>query len=461
MRTAFRSFAISSVAALLMAGMALGETRPRYGDTLRIETRSAAFLTPGSYGGDDSLSRLLFDTLTTVGMNGAIEPALATMWQGSEDGRRWQFWLRRNVVWHDGAPLTPEDVAQIVGAANASWRVHAVGDSVVIETDSPMPGMAAETGLTRNAMLRKAADGTVIGTGAYKIAANANGRIVLRANEDYWRARAFADAVEITMGRSLRDQALDLEVGRADITEASVEDLRRGASPRARMVVSRPIEFMAVVFSPKHGAVQNDRVREALALALDRNVIQSVLLQRQGEAGASLLPNWMTGYAFAFAAAQDLARARQLKIESGARGGIAVGYSTADPLARVIAERVVLNARDAAFNAQLVTDMAAADMVVERITLRSADPWTALSQVATEYGLQEEFKGAAWQDLFNAEHDLLAKRVMVPIVHLPRVYTAGARAPNVRVRPDGTIDLPQVWVAMPERSETRPVARTP
>jgi peptide/nickel transport system substrate-binding protein len=432
----------------VLALAAMAEMRPRYGDTLRIETRSAAFLTPSSYGADDTLSRLVFDTLTTVDANGTVEPAVATSWQSGNDNRRWQFWLRRNAVWHDGAPLIATDVAQIIGAANASWHVRPVGDSIVIETDQPEPGLAAEMALTHNALVKKLSDGTTVGSGPYKLVSTTNGRVVLKVNDDYWRGRAFADGVEITPGRSLRDQALDVDLGRADIVEASVEDLRRAASPRTRFLGSRPIEVMALVFSPKRSV--DDRVREAIALSLDRNAIQSVLLQRQGEASASLLPNWMTGYALAFSPAQDLARARQLKNESGSRVTIGIGYSGADPLARVIAERVVLNARDAGFAAQLVTDVAAADVVVERITLRSADPWAALSQVANDYGIQVEFKGAVWQDLFNAEHDLLAKRVVVPIVHLPRVYAISNRARGVRVAPDGTIDLPLVWLTAPE-----------
>lgn len=460
MCTALRSLAISSVVGVLLATSALAETRPQYGGTVRIETRSSAFLAPGSYGADDTLSRLIFDTLTVSDASGNLQPALATTWQGSEDSRRWQFWLRTNAMWHDGAPVTATDVAQIIAAANGSWRVRAVGDSIVIETDAVMPGMAAEMALMRNAIIRKSPEGELVGTGPYKLVSNVNGRVVLQVNQEYWRGRAFTDSVEITTARSLRDQALDLDVGRTDMTEAAIEDLRRGASPRSRVLASRPVEVMALVFSPKGGPVRDDRVREAIALSLDRNAIQTVLLQRQGEAGASLLPQWMTGYSFAFAATQDLTRARQLRTESGAKA-IAVGYSSADALARVIAERVVLNARDGGFAAQLVTDVASADLVVERITLRSADPWAALSQAASEYGVPVEFKGATWQDLFNAERDFLAKRVVVPIVHLPRVYAVAPRLRNVSIGPEGVIDMAATWVSPAERDSKPAAARTP
>jgi MarR-like DNA-binding transcriptional regulator SgrR of sgrS sRNA len=432
---------------LLAAGAAQAETRPKYGETLRIDTRSSAFLMPGSYDADDSLSRLIFDTLTMVDANGNLQPALATSWQGDAANRRWQFWLRRNITWHDGAPLAATEVAQAIAAANPAWQVRSVGDSIVIETDAPMPGMPAIMSLMHNAAVRKAADGTLIGTGPYKIVSNANGRTVLQANQDYWRGRGFVDSIEITSGRSLRDQALDLDLGRADLIEASLDDLRLQPSRRMRVSASRPIEVIALVFSSKHSAVQDDRIREAIALSLDRNAIQAVFLQRQGDASAALLPNWMTGYAFAFPSAQDLPRARQVRAESGARFTISIGYTSTDPLARTIAERVVLNARDAGFVAQLATDLAAADIVVEHISLRSGDPFAALSQVAGEYGQPLEFKGSSWQDLFNAERDLLSRRAIVPIVEVPRVYAAGPRLHNFRVASDGSLDIAQFWIA--------------
>src|ERR1700761_6941494 len=118
MRMPFRALAISSAVVVLMWSAGFAETRPRYGETLHIETRSAAFLNPGSYGADDSLSRLIFDTLTMVDAAGNLEPGLATAWQADASFRRWQFWLRRNVTWHDGATLSPAGVAQAVNNAN-------------------------------------------------------------------------------------------------------------------------------------------------------------------------------------------------------------------------------------------------------------------------------------------------------------------------------------------------------
>ena len=70
-----------------------------------------------------------------------------------------------------------------------------------------------------------------------------------------------------------------------------------------------PVRVLALVFSPRF---DDARAREALALAVDRSAIHSVLLQRQGEVSGALLPQWLSGYAFLFPATADLGRARQL-----------------------------------------------------------------------------------------------------------------------------------------------------
>jgi peptide/nickel transport system substrate-binding protein len=59
---------------------------------------------------DRDLSALLFSGLTRADARGAIVPDLAESWQVEEEGRRYRFTLRQGVTWHDGQPFTAEDV---------------------------------------------------------------------------------------------------------------------------------------------------------------------------------------------------------------------------------------------------------------------------------------------------------------------------------------------------------------
>jgi len=80
------------------------------GKTLRILTRDCGYPTPYAHyprGPGYILTSLIFDSLVWKDKNGFV-PWLCSEWK--EDGRRWSFTIRKGVVWHDGEPLTAEDI---------------------------------------------------------------------------------------------------------------------------------------------------------------------------------------------------------------------------------------------------------------------------------------------------------------------------------------------------------------
>ncbi|MFO7171265.1 MAG: ABC transporter substrate-binding protein, partial [Chloroflexota bacterium] len=56
------------------------------------------------------IQRLVFDGLMRIGPDGLPEPALAQFWEMDEQGLVYTFTLRSDVTWHDGTPLTVDDV---------------------------------------------------------------------------------------------------------------------------------------------------------------------------------------------------------------------------------------------------------------------------------------------------------------------------------------------------------------
>src|SRR5581483_3142048 len=98
-------------------------------------------------------------------------------------------------------------------------------------------------------------------------------RAVFQAEENAPGGRPFVDSVDVQMGAPLRERVIDL--GRADIVEFAPGELRQPAAGQ-RMWSSSPVKLIALVFGPK---VEDARVREALALAVDRSAIHRVLLQ--------------------------------------------------------------------------------------------------------------------------------------------------------------------------------------
>jgi hypothetical protein len=261
---------------------------------------------------------------------------------------------------------------------------------------------------------------------------------VYSANESAAGGRPYLDTVEIQMARPLREQAIDLELGKADVVQLG---LNRAAAGR-KTWTSAPVRLTALVFGPR---VTDARVREALAWAVDRSAIHNVLLQRQGEISGGLLPQWISGYAFLFPTAVDLNRARGLVMAAPAQARVfSLGFD--DPALRPIAERVVLNARDAGL-AITVNVGGRADVKLEETRLEFDEPWRALTGLAQALGLPEPVRGDSPEALLEAERGLLAGYRVIPLFHLPDVYGAAARVKGgPGITPLGAWRFGDLWV---------------
>jgi hypothetical protein len=244
---------------------------------------------------------------------------------------------------------------------------------------------------------------------------------VYSAEEGAAGGRPFLDAVEVTMGRSLREQAADLEQSKADVVELSWNEARRAAAGR-RVWISAPVKLVALVFSPR---VDDARVREALALAVNRAPIHSVLLQGQGEITGALLPQWISGYAFLFSVATDVPRARSLA-SAVAAGARTLTLAVDDPALRPIADRIAVNARDVGLLIS-VTQAASADVRLTVVRIGSRDPGRALAGVAAAFGLAAPARTDTPEALYAAERGLLEGFRIIPLFHLPDVYGVGPR----------------------------------
>ncbi len=269
-------------------------------------------------------------------------------------------------------------------------------------------------------------------------------RAVFAADENAPGGRPFLDGVEVQLGRPLREQSLDLELNKADVVELGPNEARRNSAAR-RTWTSQPVRVIALAFA---GRVEDARVREALALAVDRAAIWTVLLQRQGEVSAALLPQWLSGYAFLFPSAANLPRARSLASAAAAHP---LTLAVADPALRPIADRILLNARDAGIAVSVVQGGAAnADIRLLEARIASTDGAHALAALAAAFGLPEPASTDSPEALYAAERAVLETFRVIPLVHLPVIYGA---APRVRggpgISPLGDWRFANLWLETP------------
>ena len=395
--TFYRS--IAAINALALAGGVQAARRPSYGGTLRVET-GATVQTPDPAEWPP-LAGLVFETLVRLDERGVPRPCLAVSWRHDAARKRWVFTPRPNVTLHNGARWEPSEA------------------SLSFADERPIERILADLARPRAAITVRLADGTLAGTGPFAIARFEAGKsATLTANIAHWGGRPYLDSIEIRMGQPERQQALDLELGKADAVEVDVAALRRFRQQNANLAVSPPVEVLALVLDGARALAP--MVAEALALSIDRFAIQAVLLQRQGEVSGALLPQWLSGYSFVFPAARDLGRARQL----GAGGPmLAVSYQRADALARAVAERIAVNAGEAGIAVRAVPD-APADARLVRLRITSPDAQTALEDLAVQLKLQPPTSAGS---LYNAERALLNAGNVIPLVHLPVAWQLSSK----------------------------------
>jgi peptide/nickel transport system substrate-binding protein len=302
------------------------------------------------------------------------------------------------VVLHNGARWEPSEA------------------SLTFPDDRPIERILADLARPRNAIAIRSPDGTLVGTGPFAVARWESGKsATLTAHADYWGGRPYLGSIEIVMGEPVRQQAIDLELGKADAVEVDITNLRRLRQQNANLAVGAPTEVLALLFD---GATPPS-LREALALAIDRSAIHTVLLQRQGEVSGALLPQWISGYSFVFPVARDLSRARQL---GAGAPMLTIGYDGADALSRAIAERIAVNASEAALSVRAVAGGNAGarpTIALVRLRISSRDPRTSLEDLADEL----QFPAPSLADsLFTAERALLGDARVIPLVHVPLAW---------------------------------------
>ncbi|HEY2844128.1 MAG TPA: ABC transporter substrate-binding protein [Bryobacteraceae bacterium] len=404
--------------ALLALVLAIAATlhaarRPHYGGELRVEMHaSLRTLDPMEIPDDPAAlaaQRLwlpaVFETLVRLDDQGRPQPWLATSWVRDPQRKSWIFTVRKDVKFHDGTPWSP------------------AGGVLAFPDDRPIDQILRELAGARNAITLRAADGSLLGTGPYRIARwDAGKSATLAANEQYWGGPPYLDTIAIQMSRTLAEQASDFQIGKADAAEIPLRDLRAAKQKGTLTSETPPMETLALVF--ENGRVAGN-IRKALALSIDRTAIFNVLLQKQGEISGALLPRWLSGYAFLFPAERDVAKARQM---AAAPASLNFAYDREDPVVRPIAERIAVNAMEAGIALRPGNNPAnPIDLRLLRLPITTGDPWLALQDLAAVLKMPAP---AATASPYEAEKSLLDGSGAIPLFQLPQAWVLRSRVRN-------------------------------
>jgi ABC-type transport system substrate-binding protein len=317
------------------------------------------------------------------------------------------------------------------------------------------------------------ADGTFSGergNGPFRVTAWEPGkRATLEANNNFREGRPFVDSIEISMGVTTHDRLLDLQLNKADLAEIPPQDARSASERGVRVSISKPDELLALVFNTADSSTSRKAsVREAVARSIDRAAVVNFILQKTGEPAGGLLPQWSSGTAFLFPTTTDPARAKELWSQISPAPKLVLGYHSADPLEQSVAERIVVNAKEAGISitAQAIQNSAAnsapvrsqashVDVTLLRWRMPSPRPEDALRDIVLVLNAgplagvnSTPFPDSASpQDIYNQQRAILDKFTVVPLVWLPQVYGLSARVRDWTVPgPGEQWPLADVWL---------------
>ena len=336
--------------------------------------------------GSAQVTAQLFETLTAFDPALTVQPALASSWATSPDGRTITFTLRPGLTFSNGQALGAADVVrswlrlinpahpsplaslldEIHGASAylggqssdpATVGLKAAGDTVVVTFDHPATDFPALISGPAFSVVPASIDdpatlaaGTFVGSGAYVLSKRTPTELTLSANPDYWAGLPPIATVHLltTLGGASPVDAF--EAGTVDYTGVDDSDaswLRydRSLGPQLRSVPSLSVTYYG--FDVRQKPFDDPRVRQAFAAAVDWARIVDLANGGSLAPATSMVPPGIPGRSSQdFLPAYDPAAARQELAAAGYPGG--AGFPT-----------VTLVSTDTGFDAAILADLQA------------------------------------------------------------------------------------------------------
>jgi len=284
---------------------------------------------------EQALIENVYEGLVARAEDGGVEPALASEWQVSDDGRVYTFTLQDGVTFHDGSDFTADDVVASLDETRSDDSTIGYADLQVIESVTATDDATVEVTLTeanQNFLFTLTGPAGVIldsdddtdlatsanGTGPFSLASwNQGDSVTLERNDAYWGESAGVQEVVLSYipeATALVGAGLD---GSLDVLTGVESDLAPQLEGMFEVTEGETTDKFILAFNEQAEPLDDIRVREALRLAIDHDAI----LERVG-AGEKLfgpIPPLDPGYEdLEGTVSYDPERARELLDEAGA-----------------------------------------------------------------------------------------------------------------------------------------------
>ena len=259
----------------------------------------------------------IYDTLMYMNPDGTEdpEPRIAESYEISEDGLDYTFHLRDDVTFHDGTPVTVDDVvfslelykeSEYQGSQISMMSsVEAVDESTVVcHLDSPyapfLQGILSPFICSKD-YYEEDPDAFVtspIGSGPYKFVSRSTGsNVILTANEDYYRGAPAIKDITFEVIPDVATKAIALQTGEVSFAEVDSSVLSQlEANPAISIDEVSTSGFAYISMNTEKEPFSDPRVRQAINYAVDRENLVQVCYDGKAEVNSNICAKHRFGY---------------------------------------------------------------------------------------------------------------------------------------------------------------------
>lgn len=290
-----------------------------------------------------SVTNNIYDTLVGVTSDWEIVPRLAKEWDVSEDGMEITFKLREDVKFHNGRQMTAKDVEysfnRLKDAESPRARDYENITAIEVEDDYTIKFVTEklDVELLKNfaypwaAVVPEEAAANLktdpVGTGAYKLSEwIPQQHLILQRNEDYYGHKAKLETVKLVLIPDATSMMASFQVGDLDIIPLTGDQVTMVENKADYQVISEPMNAVQIIsINTEHEILSNDKVRQAMAMAINKQeVIDAAMFGYGSQIGSHLPPTSPDYFDTNDVIEYDPEKAKELLKEAGYENGFEI-----------------------------------------------------------------------------------------------------------------------------------------
>lgn len=280
----------------------------------------------------------IFEGLVKPDSDGNLVPAVASGYKASEDGKVYTFTLREGIKFHDGNPVTVEDIKYsidkcadtsmgepLIAAFSNIESVNIIDDKtveiVLKESDTEFDAELANVTAAIIPASNTEPDTKPVGTGPYRyVSRSPQEKIELTKFDEYWGEGAHIQDITLKVCANADSLVMDLEGGSIDMIARLTEAQAAELSDRFEVLEGTMNLVQALYLNNGAEPFNDSKVRQALCYAVDRQEIMDFVSDGKGTAiGSSMFPSFGKYFTEELKDTyhQDLDKAKELLAEAG------------------------------------------------------------------------------------------------------------------------------------------------